>query len=183
MKFVRRDIQKFFPVVMCMSPWVCYGCSEPVRPEKPPLFAGHSLGESSAAWAVNEPNQSIDPLAKCQQIAQSALIDGSFQFAKRCREFVDHGVYQIDIRDSKGTGEKVFRFTNWRLSMIVLKFGDAERSRVLSDLNSRFTNTGKLWETKNEDFIEILPASDLERFTGNQDQSDGFLVVISAGKP
>ena len=180
---MERGIQKLFPVTLCISSWIGYACSEPARREKPPLFVGHSLGENSGAWAAKEPNQNIDPLAKCQQVVQSLQLDESLQFVKSCREFVDRGFYQIDIRDSKEPEEKIFRFTNWRLTTIILKFGNAERSQVLADLDSRFTNTGQLWQTKNADFIEILPATDLEKFTGIRDHSEGFLVVVSAGTP
>ena len=174
---------RFLPAILSISASVCDSCST-VQPVRPSLFLGHSIGEGSGTWASEEPNQDIDPLFKCQQMVRSPLLEQSLESTQRCREFVDHGSYQIDLRGFDGSHEKIFRFKNWRLSLIAARFGNAERSRVLADLDARFANSvsGKLWYDKQGNSIEILPVEQLEMFTGrSSNDTDGLLVVVSGG--
>jgi hypothetical protein len=145
---------------------------------------GHAIGESSMAWAAVE-FQEPDPLSNCQEMIRTPLLEQSLPSMQNCREFVSNGTYLIDFRDPKGVSEKIFRFTNWRLSLIVVQLGNGERSRVISELDSRFVNNvpGRAWRGKDGSVIELRPVEELRQITGNPVGSDGFLVVISAGSP
>jgi hypothetical protein len=136
-------------------------------------------------WAGEEPVQDIDPLSKCQEIIRSPLLEQSLPSARKCHAFVDQGTYLIDMRGQNGQSEKVFRFTDWRLSMIVVRFGNNERSRTIAELNSDFVNIvpGRSWHGKDGVVIELQPVEQLRLITGNPANldGDGFLVVV--GKP
>jgi hypothetical protein len=96
---------------------------------------------------------------------------------------VHNGSYIIDSKGSGQPLERVFQFANWRVSTIVLKYSSVERSRVVSELNSRFSNRvpGQSWLASGGEIIEIRPIDQLELFTGSPDASDAFLVVVSGG--
>jgi len=167
-------------IPLCLVALMIGGCSDSAKPESPTLFAGHAIGESSMAWAAKEPSQDIDPLGKCQQIIRSHLLEQSLESAQKCREFVDRGAYLIAVRDSNG--ERLFRFTNWKLSMIVWTVAESERSRTLREFDSRFLNRipGEAWSSKDGTRIEVLPIDQLKLFTGRPvTTKDGFLVVVS----
>jgi len=180
MKIVFR---KLLATALCVPVSMAIACSNSPKPENPTSFMGHVIGESSMAWAAEEPSQDIDPLSKCQQIIRSRLLEQSLASAQNCRAFVDQGTYLIDLRDPKGLSERVFQFTNWRLSMIVVQLGNNERSRVVAELNSHFVNSipGRSWRGKDGTLIELQPAEQLRLITGNPTNLDGFLVVVSDG--
>ena len=123
----------------------------------------------------------MDPLAKCQQIIRSTFLEQSLASAQRCREFVDRGSFQINLRGAEPGQERIFRFTNWKLSLILLRFNESERNKLLTDLDARFTNSvpGRIWRTKDHESVEIRPAEQLEIFTGKPNDSDGFLLVVT----
>ena len=178
-----KQTRRIFRAILSIGVWICNGCSQPAKVETPSLFGGHAIGESSAAFAARE-GQDIDPLAKCQQIIRSTVLEQSLASAQRCREFVDRGSYQINLRSADPSQERIFQFTNWRVASIVLKFNESERSKLVADFDARFTNLvpGRIWRTKGNDALEIRPAEQLEQFTGKPNDSDGFLVVVTSLK-
>jgi hypothetical protein len=103
--------------------------------------------------------------------------------------FVNNGSYILDIAEAGEPKERVFQFVNWRVSVIVLKYSSGERSRVVSEFDSRFSRRvpGQSWVASGWEAVEIRPIEQLEAFTGTPDASDAFLVVVSGeeriGKP
>jgi hypothetical protein len=178
-----KQTRKIFGAMLSIGVWICNGCSQPEKVETPSLFGGHAVGESSGAFAVRE-GQDIDPLAKCQQIIRSTFLEQSLASAQRCREFVDRGSYQINLRGAGPGQERIVVFTNWRVSSIILRFKESERSKLVADFDARFTNSvpGRIWHTKDNDALEIRPAEQLELFTGKPNDPDGFLVVVTSLK-
>jgi len=178
-----NQIRKISCVMLSIGVSICNGCSQPAKLEPPSLFGGHAIGENSGAFAMRE-GQDIDPLAKCQQIIASTFLEQSLASAQRCREFVDRGSYQINLRGADPSQERVFQFTNWRVSLIILRFKESERSKLVADFDARFTNSvpGRIWRTKDNNSLEIRPAEQLGLFTGKPNDSDGFLVVVTSLK-
>jgi hypothetical protein len=176
-----KRIRKISYVILSIGVWICNGCTQPAKVETPSLFGGHAIGESSGAFAVRE-GLDIDPLAKCRQIITSTVLEQSLASAQRCREFVDRGSYQISRRSADTSQERIFQFTNWSVSTIILKFKESERSKLVADFDGRFTNSmpGRLWRTKDNNALEIRPAEQFELFTGEPNDSDGFLVVVTS---
>ena len=176
-----KQIREIFHAILSIGVWICIGCSQPAKVETPSLFGGHAIGEGSGAFAVRE-GLDIDPLTKCKQIITSKVLEQSLASAQRCREFVDRGSYQISLQSADPSQERIFQFTNWRLSTIILKFKESERSKLVADFDARFTNSapGRIWRTKDDDALEIRPAEQLELFTGKPNDSDGFLVVVTS---
>jgi hypothetical protein len=174
-------LARIVPIVLSASISAVAGCSVSTKPKGPAVFVGHAIGEGSGAWAANEPNQAIDPLSRCQQIVRSTVLDQSLPSAQKCREFVNNGSYVIDATESGQPMEKVFQFTNWRVSAIVLKYASGERTRVVRQFDSRFLSRvpGQLWVASGREAVEIRPIEQLETFTGTPDASDAFLVVVS----
>jgi hypothetical protein len=179
-----KQIRQISYVILSIGVCICNGCSQPAKVESPSLFGGHAVGEGSGAFAARE-GQDIDPLTKCQQIIRSTVLEQSLASAQRCRQFVDRGSYQINLRGADPSQERIFQFTNWKVSTIILKFKESERSKLVADFDSRFTNSvpGRLWRTKGNDALEIRPAEQLELFTGMPNDSDGFLLVVTSLKP
>jgi len=179
MKQIRRTFRAILSIGVC----ICCGCSQPAKVETLSLFGGHAVGESSGAFAARE-GQDIDPLAKCRQIIGSTFLEQSLASAQKCREFVDRGSYQISLPGADPSHERIFQFTNWRVSSIVLKFKESERSKLVADFDARFTNLvpGRIWRTKDNDALEIRPAEQLELFTGKPNDSEGFLVAVTSLK-
>ena len=146
---------------------------------------GHTLGENSMAWGSEEPADEPDPLSKCQEIVRSALSMQSPDSARQCQEFVNHGNYSIILREANTKREKLFRFSDWTLSLMVVQFGPEERNRVVTELDSHFENvvSNSVWHGKDGAVIEIRPAEQLRPLTGESTNSDGFIVVVSAANP
>jgi hypothetical protein len=94
---------------------------------------------------------------------------------------VNNGSYLIDIKKTDQPMERVFQFTNWRVSVIVLKYASAERTGVVKEFDSRFSSRvpGQSWVASGGEAVEIRPIGELEAFTGTPDASDAFLVVVS----
>ena len=182
-------LHKISAVILSTAISFVVGCSDSAKPKAPTLFSGHAIGEGSGAWAANEPNQAIDPLSRCQQIVRSTVLDQSLPSAQKCRVFVNNGSYILDIAEAGEPKERVFQFVNWRVSVIVLKYSSGERSRVVSEFDSRFSRRvpGQSWVASGWEAVEIRPIEQLEAFTGTPDASDAFLVVVSGeeriGKP
>jgi len=176
-------LHKVSAVILSTAISVVVGCSDSAKPKAPTLFSGHAIGEGSAAWANNEPNQAIDPLSRCQQIARSTALEQSLPSAQKCREFVNNGSYIIDIKEAGEPTERIFQFANWRVSLIALKYASGERTRLVKEFDSRFTSRapGQSWVTSGGEAVEIRPIEHLELFTGTPDTSDAFLVVVSGG--
>jgi hypothetical protein len=109
------------------------------------------------------------------------VLDQSLPSAQKCRQFVNSGSYLIDIQNPDQPMERVFQFTNWRVSVIVLKYASAERTHVVKDFDSRFSSRvpGQSWVASGREAVEIRPIQQLEAFTGTPDASDAFLVVVS----
>ena len=186
---------------MCNRPWgkrrtqfsrmawafglIAISCSK--APEKPPrtAFIGHTLGENSMAWGSEEPVDEPDPLSKCQEIVRSALAMQSPDSARQCQEFVNHGNYSIILREPNAKREKLFRFSDWTLSLMVVQFGQEERNRVVTELDSHLENvvSNSVWHGKDGAVIEIRPAEQLRPLTGESTSSDGFIVVVSVANP
>jgi hypothetical protein len=174
-------LHKVSAVILSTAISFVVGCSDSAKPKAPTLFSGHAIGEGSAAWATNEPNQAIDPLSRCQQIVRSTVLEQSLPSARKCREFVNNGSYVIDIKESDQPMERVFQFANWRVSLIVLKYANGERSRVVKEFDSRFSSRvpGQTWLASGGEVIEIRSIEQLELFTGTPDTADAFLVIVS----
>jgi hypothetical protein len=168
-------------ILLCVPVPMIIGCSDSPKPESATSFMGHVIGESSMAWAAEEKFGDIDPLSKCQEIIRSPVTEQSLASAKKCHDFVDRGSYLIDVRDPKSLTERFFRFTNWRLSMIVVQFADNERSHIIAELDSHFANDipGRSWHGKDRVLIEVQPVEQLNIITGNSGNLNGFLVVVS----
>ena len=132
------------------------------------------------AWSYEE-NFDPDPLSKCQEIVRSRLLDQRVESAQRCQDFVNRGSYLIDLRETKNPSAKVFKFTNWTLSLFIVAFADQERARVISELDSQFAKMvpGKVWAGEDGAIIEIRPPEDLSLITGKPGSSGEFLVVVS----
>jgi hypothetical protein len=179
-----KPTSKIFRAILSIGVWICNGCSQPAKVETPSLFGGHAVGESSGAFAMRE-GLDIDPLAKCQQIIRSTFLEQSLASAQRCREFVDRGSYQINLRGPDPIQERIFQFTNWRVSLIILRFKESGRNMLVADFDARFTNSvpGRLWRTRDNVSLEIRPAEQFELFTGKPNDSGGFLVVVTPLKP
>jgi hypothetical protein len=113
---------------------------------------------------------------------RSPYLEQSLPTAQKCRTFVDQGTYLIDLKDPNGLSERVFRFTDWKLSLIVVRLGNNERSRVVAEFNSHFVNNipGESWHGKDGAIIELRPVEQLTPITGNPANSDGFLIVIGS---
>jgi hypothetical protein len=175
-----KQTRKIFGAILSIGVWICNGCSQPAQVETPSLFGGHAVGENSGAFAMRE-GLDIDPLAKCQQIVRSTVLEQSLASAQRCREFVDRGSYQINLRGADPSQERIVQFTNWKVSLIILRFKESERNKLLADFDARFKNSvpGRIWRTKDNVSLEIRPAEQLELFTGKPNDSDGFLVVAT----
>jgi len=137
------------------------------------------------AWSSEESYGDTDPLTRCQEILRSPLLEQSLESAQKCRDFVNRGAYLIDLQEPKSSREQVFVFTNWRLSLIVVKFAEAERARVTMELDSHFAKgvPGTAWHGKDGATIEIRPPEQLNLVTGKPSSSDGFLVVVSDARP
>jgi len=135
------------------------------------------------AWSYEE-NFDPDPLSKCQEIVRSPLLNQRVDSAQRCQDFVNRGSYLIDLRETKNPSAKVFKFTNWALSLFIVAFADEERARVISELDSKFAKMvpGKVWAGKDGAIIEIRPPEDLSLITGKPGSSGEFLVVVSDGR-
>jgi hypothetical protein len=176
-------LHKVSAVILSTAISFVVGCSDSAKPKAPTLFSGHAIGEGSAAWATNEPNQAIDPLSRCQQIVRSTVLEQSLPSAQKCLQFVNNGSYIIDRKESGQPMERVFQFTKWRVSVIVLKYASGERTRVVKAFDSRFSSRvpGQSWVAAGEEAVEIRPIEQLELFTGSPDSSDAFLVVVSGG--
>ena len=132
------------------------------------------------AWSSEE-NFDTDPLSRCQEIGRSTLLEQRLESAQRCQDFVNRGSYIIDLRETKNPSAKVFKFTNWTLSLFVVAFADEERARVTAELDSHFAKIvpGKVWGGKDGARIEIRPPEQLSVITEKPASSGGFLVVIS----
>jgi hypothetical protein len=141
---------------------------------------GHAIGESSMAWSSEE-NFDTDPLSRCQEIVRSTVLEQRLESAQRCQDFVNRGSYLIDLREAKNPSAKVFKFTNWRLSLFIVQLADEERARVTAELDSHFAKIvpGKVWGGKDGATIEIRPPEQLSLITGKPASSGGFLVVVS----
>ena len=169
--------------------WACWlsatSCSH--SPEVPPrtAFMGHAIGENSMAWGSEEPTSDPDPLSKCQQIIRSAVLERYLDADRRCQDFVNHGDYFIVLRDPNRKRQRFYRFTNYVVSLMAFQFEKEERYRVIEELDSHFTKgaSKSAWRGKDGAFIEILPGEQMSLFTGKPENSEGFLVVISAGEP
>jgi hypothetical protein len=111
------------------------------------------------------------------------VLEQSLPSAQKCREFVNSGSYIIDIKESDQPMEKVFRFANFRVSVIILKYASGERIGVVKEFDSRFSSRvpGQSWVAAGGETVEIRPIEQLELFTGSPDTSDAFLVVVSGG--
>ena len=136
-------------------------------------------------WASEEPVDEPDPLSKCQEIVRSALSMQSPDSARQCQEFVNHGNYSIILREPNTKREKLFRFSDWTLSLMVVQFGQEERNRVVTELDSHLENvvSNSVWHGKDGAVIEIRPAEQLRPLTGESTNSDGFIVVVSVANP
>jgi len=109
------------------------------------------------------------------------LLNQRVDSAQRCQDFVNRGSYLIDLRETKNPSAKVFKFTNWTLSLFIVAFADQERARVISELDSQFAKMvpGKVWAGEDGAIIEIRPPEDLSLITGKPGSSGEFLVVVS----
>src|SRR5262249_29253104 len=94
--------RKLLASTLCVPVSMAIACSNSPKPENPTSFMGHVIGESSMAWAAEEPSQDMDPLSKCQQMIRTPILEQSLASAQNCRVFVDQGTYLIDLRDPKG---------------------------------------------------------------------------------
>lgn len=187
MQFMEARMRKLLAVTVGVLGSAAFSCSSRVEPEVRTSFMGHVIGESSMAWASEEGIGDSDPLSRCQEILRflgSPSVEQSLESAQKCRDFVNRGTYLIDLREPTSLREKVFEFTNWRLSLFIIKFASDERDRVTAELDSRFVRIvrGKVWRGKDGATIEIRPPEQLSLVTGKA-SSDGFLVVISDASP
>lgn len=134
------------------------------------------------AWAAVEQLQDADPLSKCQEMIRSSYLEQSLPSMQKCRAFVDEGTYLIDLRGPNTLSERVFKFTDWRLSTIVVQLANNERKRVVAEFDSNFTNNipGQSWHGTDGATIELQPVEQLTLITGNPSNSDGFLVIIGS---
>ncbi len=175
-----RQMLKLPVVFACILSATAFACSNTPKPKPRTSFMGHAIGESSMAWSYEE-NFDPDPLSKCQEIVRSRLLDQRVESAQRCQDFVNRGSYLIDLRETKNPSAKVFKFTNWTLSLFIVAFADQERARVISELDSQFAKMvpGKVWAGEDGAIIEIRPPEDLSLITGKPGSSGEFLVVVS----
>ena len=181
MKVRRTEIAAMF--------WACClsatSCSH--SPQAPPrtAFMGHALGENSMAWASEEPTSDTDPLSKCQQIIHSAELQQYLDAQGRCQDFVEHGNYSIVLREPNRKRQRIYRFTHYVVSLMVVQYGNEERDRVIEELDSHFATIASKtdWRGKDGALIQIRPGEQLSLFTGRPETSEGFLVVISLGEP
>jgi hypothetical protein len=179
-----RKMLKLPAVLACMLSATAFACSNTPKPKPRTSFMGHAVGESSMAWNSKENFGDTDPLSKCQEIVRSPLLDQRLESAQRCQDFVDRGSYLIDLRETKNPSAKVFRFTNWTLSLFVVSFANEERARVTAELDSRFAKIvpGKVWSGEDGATIEIRPPEHLSLMTGKPASPGEFLVVVSDGR-
>ena len=179
-----RQMMKLPVVLACILSATALACSNTPKPKPRTSFMGHAMGESSMAWSYAEDFGDTDPLSKCQEIVRSSLLDHRLESAQRCRDFVDRGSYVIDLRETKNPSAKVFKFTNWTLSLFIVAFADQERARVTAELDSHFAKIvpGKVWAGKDGATIEIRPPEHLSLITGKPASSGEFLVVVSDGR-
>jgi hypothetical protein len=163
---------------------IAISCSDPEKPQRT-AFMGHTIGENSMAWGSEELVDEPDPLSKCQEIVRSPVVEQSTDSARQCQDFVNHGNYSITLRNPNTQRERLFRFSGWTLSLLVVQFGHEERSRVVVELNSHFKNVvpNSVWHGKDGAVIEIRPAEQLPPFTGKPTNSDGFIVAVSVANP
>ena len=161
-----------------------FACSNTPKANPRTSFMGHAMGESSMAWSSKENFGDTDPLSKCQEIVRSRLLDQRLESAQRCQDFVNRGSYVIDLRETEKPSAKVFKFTNWTLSLFIVAFADEERARVTAELDSHFAKIvpGKVWAGKDGATIEIRPPEQLGLITGKPASSGEFLVVVSDGR-
>jgi hypothetical protein len=179
-----RQMLKLAVVLACILSATAFACSNTPKPKPRTSFMGHAIGESSMAWSSNENFGDTDPLSKCQEIVRSPLLDQRLESARRCQDFVNSGTYIIDLRETKNPSAKVFKFTNWTLSLFVVAFADEERARVTAELDSQFTKLvpGQVWAGKDGATIEIRPPEHLSLITGKPASSGEFLVVVSGAR-
>ena len=156
-------------------------------PEAPTrtAFMGHAIGEDSVAWASEEPTSDPDPLSKCRQIVHSAVMEQYLDAGGHCQEFVNHGDYSIVLQDPNPKRQRFYRFTNYKVSLMAVQYGNEERDRVIEVLNSHFTKvvSDRVWRGKDEATIEIRPGQQMSLFTGGSENAHGFVVSISAAEP
>ena len=178
-----RQMLKLPVVLAGILSATAFACSNTPKPKPRTSFMGHAIGESSMAWSYEE-NFDPDPLSKCQEIVRSRLLDQRVESAQRCQDFVNRGSYIIDLRETKDPSAKVFKFTNWTLSMFIVAFADEERARVTAELDAHFKKIvpGKVWTGKDGATIEIRPPEHLSLITGKPASSGEFLVVVSDGR-
>jgi len=146
---------------------------------------GHAIGENSMEWGSEAPINGTDPLSKCQQILRSPVMEQYLDAEKHCREFVDFGNYPIVLRDANRKSQRFYRFSRYRVSLMAVRYGDKARNQVIGELGSRFARLedNRVWRGRDGAIIEIEPGEQMSLLTGGPENSDGFLVVISAAEP
>jgi hypothetical protein len=156
-------------------------------PETPArtAFMGHAIGEDSMAWASEEPTSDPDPLSKCRQVVHSAVMKQYLDAGGHCQEFVNHGDYSIVLQDPNSKRQRFYRFTNYRVSLMAVQYGNEERDRVIEMLNSHFTKVvgDSVWRGKDGATIEIRPGEQMSLLTGGSENADGLVVSISIAEP
>jgi hypothetical protein len=179
-----RQMLKLPVVLALILSATALACSNAPKPKPRTSFMGHAMGESSMAWSYKENFGDTDPLSKCQEIVRSHLLNQRLESAQRCQDFVNRGSYVIDLRETKNPSAKVFKFTNWTLSLFIVAFADEERARVNAELDSHFAKIvpGKVWGGEDGARIEIRPPEHLGLITEKPASSGEFLVVVSDGR-
>jgi len=181
MKVRRTEI-----VVMLCACWVsATSCSH--SPERAPrtAFMGHALGENSATWSSEESTSDPDPLSKCQQIIHSAALEQYLDAEGRCRDFVNRGDFSIVVRGPNLKKQRFYRFSDYKISLMVVQYENEQRDRVVEELDAHFAKvvSNSVWRGKDGASIEIRPGEQWSAFTGRPENPGGFLVLISVGEP
>jgi hypothetical protein len=178
---IRRKRKLLSNLILLSGSFACSSCRNSPKPPTQTAFRGHTIGESSMGWSFSE--NTSDPLSRCQEMLQSPLSNNSLDVTQNCQNFVNNGDYLIIINDAHQPGkERAYRFTRWKVALIVVQVPREDESNLIKELNSRFTvvEPEKKWLGQDGAAVEIRPSAEYALFTGRTAKFEGFLVVVSS---
>jgi hypothetical protein len=145
-------------------------CNRKIEPPRVTSYEGHSLGENSMAWSAAENQLESDPLEACKEIVRSGSNPNSKE-AGACQHFILTGDYTVDLKNWRSGRKRIFWFTAWKLSGMLIEYPADQTNAILKDLTLRFGSpSANQWRGPDRATISNYPRQD----------DDSILIVILA---
>jgi hypothetical protein len=122
-------------------------------------------------WSAKENSMESDPLQVCQDIVKSGANPTSDE-ANNCRKFVLKGDYTTDLKDWRSGNRRVFWFTAWKLSGLLVEFPVEQADAIRKDLTLRFGVSADKDVWRGPDGASI-------RVVAQQDQKTILVVILT----